>query len=103
MLHVDVHDGDGPPVVLVHGIMAGRGLWAANLDALRRVATPVVVELYGHGRSGVPDDDTAFTPAAYVAELERIRERLGRRGGPSSGSRWGPRSRCATPPTTRTG
>lgn len=75
--HVDVHEGDGPPLVLVHGIMAGRALWAANLDALRAVCTPIVVELYGHGRSPTPSDPQRYSPDAYVAVLERLRERLG--------------------------
>ena len=75
--HVDVHPGDGPPLVLVHGIMAGRALWAANLDALRAVCTPVVVELYGHGRSPAPPDPERYGPDAYVAVLERLRQRLG--------------------------
>ena len=76
-LNVDIHDGDGPPVVLVHGMMAGRGLWAANLDSLRTYLTPVVVELYGHGRSQSPDDGERYTPASYSARFDRLRRSLG--------------------------
>lgn len=75
--HVDVHPGDGPPLVLLHGIMAGRALWAANLDVLRTVCTPVVVELYGHGRSPSPPEPERYSPDAYVDVLERLRERMG--------------------------
>jgi 2-succinyl-6-hydroxy-2,4-cyclohexadiene-1-carboxylate synthase len=77
MPHVDVHPGDGPPILIVHGMMASRALWMANLDALRTVATPVVVELYGHGRSPSPDDPTAYHPDSYVAAFDRIRTDLG--------------------------
>ena len=76
-LHVDVHPGDGPPMLMVHGLMAGRELWSANIDALRAVVTPVVVELYGHGRSPRGLGDDLHRPARYVAEFERIRADLG--------------------------
>jgi pimeloyl-ACP methyl ester carboxylesterase len=76
-LHVDVHAGDGPPALLVHGFLAGRALWSANLDALRAVCTPVVVELWGHGRSPTPEDVAAYHPDTYVAAFDALRRRLG--------------------------
>lgn len=76
-LHVDVHPGDGPPMLLVHGMMAGRALWGANLEALRSVVTPVVLELYGHGRSPSPDDPAAYHPDAYVEAFDAVRASLG--------------------------
>jgi 2-succinyl-6-hydroxy-2,4-cyclohexadiene-1-carboxylate synthase len=69
-LHSDTHPGDGPPVLFVHGFLSSRAHWLPNLDALRTVCTPVVVELYGHGRSPVADEPT---PAAYVEEFDRLR------------------------------
>jgi 2-succinyl-6-hydroxy-2,4-cyclohexadiene-1-carboxylate synthase len=62
---------------MLHGFMAGRALWLANLDALSAVATPVVVELYGHGRSPSPPDPAAYHPDSYVAAFEQIRDDLG--------------------------
>jgi 2-succinyl-6-hydroxy-2,4-cyclohexadiene-1-carboxylate synthase len=76
-LHVEVHPGAGPPILMVHGFLAGRALWIANLDALSAVATPVVVELYGHGRSPSPTDPAAYHPNTYVAAFEQIRRDLG--------------------------
>lgn len=73
-LHADTHPGDGPPVLLVHGFLSSRAHWLPNLDALRTVCTPVVVELYGHGRSPVAAEPT---PAAYVEEFERLRREHG--------------------------
>ncbi len=55
-LHYDVHDGDGPYLLLVHGFLSSRAQWSPNLAALRAVARPVVVELLGHARSPSPDD-----------------------------------------------
>jgi len=76
-LHVDVHDGNGPFLLLVHGMYASRATWLPNLDALSAVARPVVVELWGHGRSPAPIDGERHRPESYVEEFERLREELG--------------------------
>jgi len=76
-LHCDVHEGDGPFLLLVHGILSSRAQWQANLPALARVTRPVVVELWGHGRSPTPEDASSYHPDAYVAAFEALRERLG--------------------------
>lgn len=78
-LHTVVHDGapDGPVAVLVHGLLGSRSYWLDNLDALAAVCRPVVVELWGHGRSPAPPDPSRYERDAYVAELERLRVELG--------------------------
>jgi pimeloyl-ACP methyl ester carboxylesterase len=75
--HYDVHDGEGPHALLVHGVLSSRSQWLANLEALRAVCRPVVVELYGHGRSPSPEEPFVYSPAGYVEEFERLRRRLG--------------------------
>ena len=78
MMHVDIHgDGRAPHVLLVHGICSSRAQWRPNLAALAEHATPVVVELLGHGRSEAPADPDAYSVAAYVALFEAIRTELG--------------------------
>jgi pimeloyl-ACP methyl ester carboxylesterase len=76
-LHVEVHPGDGPYLLLVHGMLASRAQWLRNLDALAHIARPVVVELFGHGRSPSPADPAAYRPEAYVRAFERVRVALG--------------------------
>lgn len=76
-LHVDVHEGVGPYALLVHGLLSSRGQWAENLASLAAVCRPVVVELWGHGRSPAPTDTAPYTPAAYVKAFEALRRRLG--------------------------
>ena len=76
-LYYDVHDGDGPYVLLVHGFLSSRAQWTPNIEALRTVSRPVVVELLGHARSPSPDDAAAYTPDGYVRAFERIRDDLG--------------------------
>lgn len=80
-LHYDVHDGDGPYVLMVHGFLSSRAQWILNLDALAAVGRPVVVELFGHGRSPSPEEGDAYTPVSYAHQFEHIREELG-------GDRW---------------
>ncbi len=73
----EVHEGNGPPLLMVHGILSSRAQWMPNLDALRSVATPVVVELFGHGRSPAPDAAHCYRPEYYLRTFEAIREQIG--------------------------
>ena len=77
MLHVEVHPGTGPPLLLVHGICSSRAQWRPNLAGLMEVCAPVVVELLGHGRSEAPADPDAYRVEAYVERFEQIRHDLG--------------------------
>lgn len=78
MMHVEVHgDGRAPHLLLVHGICSSRAQWRPNLAALAQVATPVVIELLGHGRSASPAEPDTYTVAAYIGRFERIRAELG--------------------------
>jgi pimeloyl-ACP methyl ester carboxylesterase len=62
---------------MVHGFLSSRAQWQLNLAALGQVSRPVVLELWGHGRSPSPDDPKYYHPDAYVAFFEVLRERLG--------------------------
>jgi pimeloyl-ACP methyl ester carboxylesterase len=78
MMHVEVHgDGRAPHLLLVHGICSSRAQWRPNLAALAEAATPVVVELLGHGRSEAPAEPAEYTVGAYIARFEAIRQALG--------------------------
>ena len=76
-LHAVVHDGDGPFALVVHGALGSRSYWDDNVAALQSVCRPVVVELWGHGRSPSPADPERYRPSGYVAEFERMRSWLG--------------------------
>ena len=77
MMHVEVHAGTGPYLLLVHGICSSRAQWRPNLAGLAAFSRPVVVEILGHGRSQSPAEDAAYTVEAYLARFEAIREDLG--------------------------
>jgi pimeloyl-ACP methyl ester carboxylesterase len=70
-------DGGKPPLLLLHGICSSRAQWRPNIDALSEVATPVVVELLGHGRSQSPDDPAEYAAQAYYARFDALRAQLG--------------------------
>lgn len=73
----EVHPGNGPFLLLLHGFLCSRAQWTPNLAALRAVCRPVVAELYGHGRSPSPDDVGVYAPESYAAALDAIRAELG--------------------------
>jgi 2-succinyl-6-hydroxy-2,4-cyclohexadiene-1-carboxylate synthase len=76
-LYVEIHPGNGPYLLLVHGILSSRAQWMLNLEALAKIARPVVVELWGHGRSPAPENPDPYRPEGYVEAFEQIRRRLG--------------------------
>src|SRR5450759_2376488 len=77
-LHVEVEPGGrGPHLLLVHGFLSSRAQWRPNLAALKRHVRPVIVELWGHGRSPVPEDPAAYRVASYIDAFDAIRRELG--------------------------
>jgi 2-succinyl-6-hydroxy-2,4-cyclohexadiene-1-carboxylate synthase len=77
-LHVEVEpEGRGPYLLLVHGFLSSRAQWRPNLAALKQYVRPVVVELWGHGRSPAPVDPAAYRVASYIDAFEAVRRQLG--------------------------
>ena len=64
-------------MLFVHGFLSSRAQWRENLEPLAAVCRPVVVELWGHGRSPAGESPGDYSAAGYLAQLEAIRERLG--------------------------
>jgi pimeloyl-ACP methyl ester carboxylesterase len=76
-LYHEVHEGNGPYLLLVHGMLSSRAQWMLNVNSLARVSRPIIVELFGHGRSPTPEESGPYTPDHYVVEFEALRETLG--------------------------
>ena len=55
---------EGTPIVLVHGMGGGVGLWTMNLEALSRKRPVFAFDLLGFGRSSHP----SFSQVAREAE-----------------------------------
>jgi pimeloyl-ACP methyl ester carboxylesterase len=75
-LHWETHDGVGPHLLLVHGLLCSQSQWMWNIPALKRVCRPVTVELWGHGRSPSPEEAACYAPDYYVEAFEAIRKAL---------------------------
>lgn len=68
-------DGNGPPLILVHGIGAARDAWRFMLPTLVQHFTVISYDLRGHGESPMPESE--FGLDELVNDLERVRERAG--------------------------
>jgi len=78
-LFYQIHPGRGPALLLVHGFLSSQAQWQPNLPELGKVATPITVELFGHGRSPSPTEKGCYEPTYYMAQFEKIRLEIGAR------------------------
>ena len=76
-IYFEVHPGNGPYLLLVHGLLSSRAQWMLNTEALAKVNRPVIIELLGHGRSPAPESPAAYRPQQYIEAFEKIRRHLG--------------------------
>jgi pimeloyl-ACP methyl ester carboxylesterase len=66
--YVDV--GDGPPVVLVHGLLGSHESWGPQIDLLAASHRVIAPDLLGHGQSDKPQADYSLSShAATVRDL----------------------------------
>ncbi|MFF4301835.1 alpha/beta fold hydrolase [Streptomyces sp. NPDC001601] len=67
--------GDGPALVLVHGIGDSSGTWARLIPDLARTHTVIAPDLLGHGESDKPRAD--YSVAAYANGVRDLLTTLG--------------------------
>ncbi len=74
-------DGDGPPIVLVHGFASSLdGNWRAPgiIDALTAAGRRVIaLDCRGHGKSGKPHDPEAYAGNAMADDVIALMDHLG--------------------------
>lgn len=69
---------EGRPVLFVHGILTCRAHWLLNLPAFHEAGfRSITVELFGHGSSPAPDDESAYHPDRYCDRFSALRELVG--------------------------
>jgi len=85
--HVRVH-GDGPPLLLVHGLMTSSYSWRYVLEPLGRHFTVYAPDLPGNGRSDRPVD-ASYHPDALAGWIAAVQRGLGVRGCPVIGNSMG--------------
>ena len=67
-LAVAVSDaGDGPPVVLLHGLACGKRMWFHQIRALRRRFRVIAYDLRGHGQTDAPPLPRIIPPRIWRA------------------------------------
>lgn len=67
-------EGEGPPILLVHGIGAARDAWRFVVPHLIDRLSVISYDLRGHGESPLPHDE--FGLEDLIADVERLRQRL---------------------------
>ena len=72
-----VCEGNGPHMLFIHGFLSSRAQWQPNVGALADVCQPVLLELYGHGRSPSPEAAARYSAEGYAAAIDGIRAELG--------------------------
>jgi pimeloyl-ACP methyl ester carboxylesterase len=73
--YFDLGEGDGPPVLFVHGLGGNSTVWLENLPAAARERRVLALDLPGFGASA-PTSDGISIPG-YSRTLQRFCERLG--------------------------
>jgi pimeloyl-ACP methyl ester carboxylesterase len=75
-LHMEAWDGDGPPMLLVHGMGAHTGWWESVGGLLAESSRPVALDLSGHGESAWrPNGD--YSSQGWAGDIEEARHVLG--------------------------
>ncbi len=72
-------EGEGPPLVLLHGMMGRSDAWRMEgyVDGLRDDHRIVLVDARGHGRSGRPTDPAAYGLHCHAADVLAVLDELG--------------------------
>lgn len=67
--HVSVQ-GDGPPVVLLHGFTSTMHTWDNLIDTLKKEYTCIAIDLPGHGKTVTPDRtmEQCCTDIAFILQ-----------------------------------
>lgn len=59
--------GAGPTLVLAHGLACGWRMWWSQINRFRRDYRVIAYDMRGHGRSGAPASESAYS-AAYLGQ-----------------------------------
>jgi len=74
--HVEI-DGDGPPLLLLHGFTGSVRAWDDVRPGLAARARVISIDLIGHGRSAVPADPARYSLDWAARDLTALLDALG--------------------------
>jgi len=75
-IYYEVH-GTGPVLFLTHGYSATAQMWKGNIAALSKKHTLVTWDMRGHGQTDYPQDQSAYSEEATVADMAAILDAVG--------------------------
>jgi pimeloyl-ACP methyl ester carboxylesterase len=75
-LHYEIH-GEGPAILLSHGYSATSQMWRGQIEALSASHRLIVWDMRGHGRSDYPEDVSAYSEEATVADMAALLDAAG--------------------------
>src|SRR5579864_1671247 len=75
-LYYETH-GDGPAILLSHGFSATSEMWRGQIEPLSRRHKLILWDMRGHGRSEYPDDPSAYSEEATVADMAALLDAAG--------------------------
>ncbi len=77
-LHKDVlryvDMGDGPPVILVHGLLGSHQSWGTQIERLSHKYRVIAPDLFGHGESDKPTGD--YSLSSHSATIRDLMDHL---------------------------
>lgn len=68
--------GEGPVLVLIHGLACGQRMWARQIRDLSRRFTLLTYDQRGHGRSTAPAEADAYSPGHLTRDLAGLLDHL---------------------------
>lgn len=69
-------EGEGPPLLLLHGFTGSRKTWEPYLPSWTRRCQVVRVDLIGHGETDAPEDPARYAMDRAAADLAGVLDRL---------------------------
>ena len=75
-IYYEVH-GEGPVILLSHGYSSTSGMWKGQVEALSARHRLVIWDMRGHGDSDYPDDQSAYSEEATVADMAALLDAVG--------------------------
>jgi pimeloyl-ACP methyl ester carboxylesterase len=75
-LHYETY-GEGPAILLSHGYSATSEMWRTQIEPLSLRHRLVIWDMRGHGLSDYPDDPSAYSEEATVADIAALLDAVG--------------------------
>lgn len=74
-LHAEI-DGEGPPLLLLHGFTGSTATWRPVASRMRPRWRTIAIDLPGHGRSSSPRDPARYTLPRFADDLAHALDEL---------------------------